>query len=125
MSATKVIPVVGVTFVPTYPQNLITLARVSADQQPGDEALSVVLLRNPANPHDANAVEVHVPALPGDLGMIGHVSRDNAARLAPLLDAGIRFRSWIAGVRINPTHMDRPGIDVAITRAETRQEVTV
>ena len=117
MSATKIVAVVGVTFVPAYPNNLHMLAQVANDM-PGSEHLAVVLVRNPANPYDANAIEVHVPALGTDMAMIGHVDRHNAARLAPLLDQGIRFHTSITGVRINPNHMDRPGIDVSISRVQ-------
>ena len=76
-----------------------------------------MLLRNPANPHDANAIEVHIPAL-GDLAMIGHVPRDLAAQLAPEMDAGAIFAAAVADVRINPKHMDRPGIDIKVERVE-------
>lgn len=119
MSATKIVPVVGVTFVPSYPNNLLMLRQIEADAVTDGhgEWLNVVLVRNPANPHDANAIEVHVPVL-GDMAMIGHVPRDIAARLAPLLDQGIKFHSQLSGVRINPDHIDRPGIDVAIARVE-------
>lgn len=112
----KVVSVVGVTFVAAYPYNLLALRDVSIDAEQRGERLTVVLVRNPANPHDANAVEVHVPAL-GEMAMIGHISRDNAARLAPLMDSGVRFAAEIAGTRIHPNHIDRPGIDVAIARA--------
>lgn len=112
----KLVSVVGVTFAKGYPKNLLLLADLIRQQWPVDEPLAVILVRNPANEHDANAVEVHVPAL-GELAMIGHVSRDNAARLAPLMDDGIAFECWVAQTRINPEHLDRPGIDIAITRA--------
>lgn len=120
MSATKIVPVVGVTFVPSYPNNLHMLRQIEAEAVASrrGEWLNVVLVRNPANPHDTNAIEVHVPALGDEMAMIGHLSRDIAARLAPLLDQGVRFTSQLCGVRINPEHMDRPGIDVAIARAE-------
>lgn len=114
MSAVKFVAVVGVTFVPAYPNNLHMLAQVERDNT--GEPLVAILVRNPANPHDTNAVEVHVPALGQDLAMIGHVDRANAARLAPHMDAGLRFQAWIASVRISPAHPDRPGIDIGIRR---------
>lgn len=119
MSAVRTVPVVGVTFTRGYPNNLHLLRDIEQQAVAENRAewLSVVLVRNPANPHDTNAVEVHVPAL-GDMAMIGHLARDVAARLAPLLDQGVKFHSYLSGVRINPNHMDRPGIDVAIARAE-------
>lgn len=118
MSKAKLVPVVGVTFAKGYPDNLLRLAKLRFERlnEIIDEPLAAILVRNPANEHDANAVEVHVPAL-GELAMIGHVSRDNAARLAPLMDDGIAFECWVAQTRINPEHLDHPGIDIAITRA--------
>lgn len=112
MSATKIVPVVGVSFTPSYPANIHALAQAVS-------AVAVVpidLRRNPANPHDPNAVEVHCPALPDALTMIGHVSRENAARLAPLMDAGIQFVAEVYAVRIDPLHPERPGVDIAIRR---------
>lgn len=103
--------VVGVSFTAGYPGNLHALA--SHWELANREPIPVVLIRNPANPHDSNAIEVHVPAL-GDLGMIGHLRRDLAAHLAPLLDAGELWQAWIYQLRINPHHPDRPGIDIGI-----------
>ena len=116
-SAVKIVSVVGVTFAPGYPNNLLLLAKIDAEARRVDapEWLTVILRRNPANPHDANAVEVHVPAL-GEMAMIGPLARDVAARIAPLIDDGVRFHAEIHGTRINPDHLDRPGIDIAITR---------
>jgi hypothetical protein len=113
----KLVPVVGVTFAKGYPDNLLRLAELQRGRRQGDEPLAVILVRNPANEHDANAVEIHVPAL-GEGAMIGHVSRDNAARLAPLMDDGIAFEAWVAQTRIDPQHLDRPGIDIGIARAD-------
>lgn len=43
----------------------------------------LVLVRNPDNPYDANAIEVHTPS-----GiMVGHINKEIAADLAPILDA--------------------------------------
>jgi hypothetical protein len=120
MSATRLIGVVGVTFVAAYPNNLHMLRKIHEDAVTDlhGEQLAVVLVRNPANRFDKNAIEVHVPALGTDMAMIGHVPRDIAARLAPLLDQGVRFHTHISDVRINPAHMDRPGIDIAVQRVE-------
>lgn len=65
-----------------------------ADTRQG-EGLAVVLVRRPTNPHDPNAIEVHVPAI-GDDGMVGHLPRDRAAELAPSLDGG----EWAAQAEI-------------------------
>lgn len=43
---------------------------------------TLVLQRNPDNPYDANAIEVHTPS-----GiMLGHVNKEIAADLAPIMD---------------------------------------
>lgn len=120
--ATKIVGVVGVTFVPYYPTNLHLLADITTGLT--DERLPVILVRNPANPYDANAVEIHIPAL-GEMAMIGHVPRDQAARLAPLMDSGIEFVAEVAWCRIDPAHYDKLGIDVAVRRAPARAESAV
>lgn len=152
--------VVGVSFVPAYPDNLHALKEahdahfVDRDCQqcgtedaprdrcrncrgtgviggglpkyagfgPDDtEPLPAVFIRNPDNPHDANAVEVHVPGLGEVNGMIGHIPRDKAARLAPSIDAGERWKVGIGSVLIDPDHMDRPGISVVVQRAPEQE----
>lgn len=115
--ARNVLAVVGVSFTPDYPDNLHAV-RESLDwwrDAAGHdyEGVSAVLIRNPDNPYDSNAVEVHVPAV----GQIGHLNRYDAARLAPLVDAGQQFKCWVRDVRINPDHPDRPGIDILVQRA--------
>ena len=106
--------VVGLTFVEGYPDNIHRMAQypqasVGLDGKTG-EGLSAVVIRNPANPHDANAIEVHVPSIGG---MIGHVPRQIAAELAPLLDGSqqYRVRVW---TRIDPNHPDKPGASVEL-----------
>jgi hypothetical protein len=109
--------VVGVSFVPGYPDNLTELASVSDAARLEGEALTAVLRRNPLNPHDANAVEVHVPAL-GDNGFIGHLTRPIAARVAPDMDAGARWAAEVGDVLIDPDHLDRPGISITCKRLD-------
>lgn len=117
--------VAGVTFAPGYPQNLTRLHaamdetsshRKGTALEGADEGPSVVLIRNPENVHDSNAIEVHVPAIAtGDdpkAGMIGHVPKAVAARWAPLMDKGEMPVAWVDGVRVKKGHEDRPGIDV-------------
>lgn len=103
--------VVGVTFVAGYPEHLHRMAQYpAANAAENGEGLAAVVIRNPANPHDANAIEVHVPAIDS---MIGHVPRQIAAELAPLLDSGTQYhvRVW---TRIDPNHPDRPGASVEL-----------
>lgn len=80
--------------------------------------VAVHLYRNPDNPHDANAIEVHVPKL-GRRSMIGHVPRDVAARLAPLIDQGETWEASLVAVLIEPEHPDRPGALIAVERNTT------
>lgn len=99
--------VVGVTFVDGYPENIHRLAELEKERQPG-EALTVLLLIENDNPHDPNAVSVHVPAV----GRVGYLDRYEAARVAPLLDRDFRVAADLY-VRIHPDHPDRPGLTVA------------
>lgn len=119
--------VVGVTFVAGYPEVLWRVEwawvrrKLLGESVPGvdGDALVAELVRNPANEVDANAVEVHVPAICDDTWgdpMIGHLPRAVAARLAPHLDAGEVWRVWVHGVRLNAAHMDQPGLRVHIAR---------
>lgn len=136
--------VVGVTFVPAYPDNLTALAElmkpklllypmlngeVAQEMAERDyeryvekhgpfvppEPLAVVLRRNPKNEYDSNAIEVHVPAL-GKHGMIGHLTRPIAARMAPEMDKGILWSAEVESVLIDPDHLDRPGISITCKR---------
>lgn len=81
------------------------------------ERLPAVLERDPDNPHDENAIRVHVP-LVGDDGFVGHVERRAAAIVAPKLDAGERLLAAVAEVYVHADHPDNPGIDLAIWRPE-------
>lgn len=109
--------VVGVSFVPSYPMNLYKLEELYASVLfNGDEPIQCVLIRNPNNEHDPFAIEVHVPALGKDNGMIGHLTRPIAARLSKELDSGIRWQGRVWSLRIHPEHSDRPGIEVELTR---------
>ena len=121
--------VVGVTFVGgahPYPDNIyqaevawqthVVVNGVYADDgNEKGEGVPVVLIRNPDNPHDANAIEVHIPSVDT---IVGHVPRALAARFAPRLDAGEDWRAWIDEVRIDSRHTDRPGIRVAVRKVE-------
>jgi hypothetical protein len=109
--------VVGVSFVEHYPSNLYALDMEAATTARLGERLAAVLVRNPANEYDPNAIEVHVPAL-GDIGMIGHLTRPVAARLAPELDAGVRWLAEVDEVLVDPDHPDRPGISINCKREE-------
>jgi len=118
--------VVGVTFVKGYPSNVLRLNDIAAERyliNPsgsfGDdtrpEPIPSVLVRNPDNEFDDNAVEVHVPAL-GDEGMIGHLPRSVAERLAPLIDSGEEWRSTITLVAVSVDHPHNPGVQLTLDR---------
>lgn len=51
-----------------------------------DETVECLLLRDPENPHDENAVKVLIENAPYTGFHIGFVPKDIAAKLAPLLD---------------------------------------
>lgn len=111
--------VVGVTFVvPGYPENIIRLDAIAARSYLNGqtlEPLPAVLLRDPDNPYDANAIAVDVPAV----GPIGHVPRALAARLAPHLDAGEVWQAHVVEVLVSPDNPANPGIDIRVQRVTT------
>lgn len=122
------IRVVGLTFVDGYPDNLYALAAImeqetavsvrSADtwadlDKPTPEGPTVILVRNPANEHDANAIEVHVVAL-GRNGMVGHIPAKLAAQLAPKFDAGQVAQGHVTAIAIHPDHLDNPGLEIEV-----------
>jgi hypothetical protein len=119
------VKVVGVSFVPGYPNNIFALNDAAAARfltQPGDlfedstpEPLPATLVRNPLNEYDQNAIEVHVPSLT-DHDMIGHLPAAIASRLAPLLDAGERWGVVVKLVAIDPNHPTNPGILLHVKR---------
>ena len=106
--------VVGVSFVPFWPENLLALEEswLNADVN----GLRVIIVRNPSNPYDSNACEVHIPALGEDMAMVGHITKSMAARLAPELDNGTIWQGAVAGLRIHPDHLDHPGLDIRLER---------
>lgn len=115
MSTTKTrrFRVAGVSFIDSYPANLHRLAKAIDTATFHGEPLPVVLRRNPDNPHDRNAIEVHVPAL-GDDAMVGHVPKDQARHLAPQMDNGTVVGCSVYGVAIDPAHPDRPGLECSM-----------
>lgn len=109
-------PVVGVSFAPTYPDNLRRLEEMQLmSSMTTDEPLPCVLVREPANQYDPNAVEVHVPSL-GASALIGHLTRPIAARVAREMDAGTIWTAHVVCVRVDPDHPDRPGVDIHLAR---------
>ena len=70
-----------------------------------------MLVADPDNPADANAVEVHVPS---DVGLVGWLPRNLAARLSPCLLDGEDWQAAIDHVAVHPDHPDRPGIGIHV-----------
>jgi HIRAN domain len=116
--------VVGVSFVPSYPDNLYALDQAQIEAEELGEPLVVILVRNPANSFDANAIEAHVPALGDEWGMIGHLTRPIAARMAPEIDSGVRWSAQVVSVLIDPEHLNNPGVSVACARLEDLEPPT-
>lgn len=115
LAASFTTPVVGVTFVDGYPDNILALEQLQFDAETMGEPLIAVIVREYDNEHDKNCCAIHVPAL-GEHGKIGCITRSLAARLSSELDSGTHWAGEIAGTRINPDHMDRPSIDVRLFR---------
>lgn len=108
LPATFDVKVVGLSFRPGYPDNLHRLAEAYAALPPGAVG-EASLVRDADNAVDPNAVAIlaggeHVGYLPAVL----------AARAAPMIDAGVRFRVVGASVLVNPEHTDRPGLMVRV-----------
>jgi hypothetical protein len=125
--ATQEFKTVGLSFVDAYPANLHQLAALLEDRErssgwqavnEGDvtPGLPAVLVRNPDNEFDPNAVEVHVPVLGRRTGMIGHVPAAVAARLAPSMDGGAEWAARLVRVLVTDGHPDRPGALIVIER---------
>ena len=108
--------VAGVSFADHYPENLQRLAPMAAQATTAGVPLPAILRRNPANRYDANAIEVHVPALAGSKfsAMVGHLPAVASAHLAPVMDRGERLGCEVVGVAIDPDHADRPGLEVRV-----------
>lgn len=78
---------------------------------------SVILVREPGNPHDANAIAVHVGTTL--LGLfprrvkIGHLKAPLAKRLAPILDSGAEVRATIAST-FTASDVKHPRVSLSI-----------
>lgn len=117
MSARRQFRAAGVTFVDGYPSNLQRLHEIHEMAIDADVCLSVTLIRNPDNQYDANAIEVHVPSLGVD-AMVGHVPKELASKMAPVMDDGTPVAAEVVEVVIDPWHPDKPGLAVDAWRAE-------
>lgn len=107
LPAVETIGAVGMTFVEGYPDNILSL--------PDD--VQGLLVRNPANPYDRDAIEVHVVNDGLTSNMVGHLpAKDGTAgRLAPFLDAGFMPKDVVVMKQVDPEHPRNPGVSVRIT----------
>jgi hypothetical protein len=105
---------VGVSFQPGYPDSLYRLQEAQERRtRASREPLAAILVRNPYNEFDSNAIEVHAPS---DIGMVGHLPAALAERLAPLLDEGEVWQASFGDVLVHPDKPEFPGVDVRIER---------
>ena len=134
MTVEREVKVVGLTFRPGYPETLfvvadaIEAARVEnilsassfddVDVMPGMP--TALLVRNPDNEFDANAIEVHLPVL-GRHGFVGHIPKELAARWAPWMDAEFAPRAFVSAVLVDPEHLDKPGLEISVLFDNERQ----
>lgn len=98
--------VVGMTFVDGYPANV---HRMCTEGCPG-----LVLVREPDNPHDPNAVAV--AERDSTEGAIGHLPAALAGRIAPEIDAGQEWEIPMWEVLVSPGHVHNPGLSVTLNR---------
>jgi hypothetical protein len=104
-----------------YPGNVQELEALAAIRLWRDqpEPIACVLIRRPDNPHDSNAIEVHVPALAETEAIpVGFLPRVLAARLAPELDDGVPWQIECTEVATHPDHPLQPGVHVALRRVD-------
>lgn len=102
---------VGVSFVPGYPDNLLSLHR-----EQRDVAIQVELAREPMNPFDENAVLVCRNGEP-----LGHIPAGLAARLSPMLADGALFSCVLDEVLVSSEAPDRPGAVISCERADNHE----
>lgn len=96
----------GVSFVDSYPQNLLAL--VGRLQ---DAPLPLEIVRDPNNKFDPNAISIRL-----DGAHLGFIPKDLAAQIAPLIDAGGLFSADAMYVAVSDENPDRPGIEIELTK---------
>lgn len=101
---TELYPVVGLSFVPGYPSNILALQDISNNAP-------VQLVRNPKNPYDSNAVEVRLGGM-----MLGHLAKEVAAVIAPNMDDGALYEATIYQIRVSPENPHNPGLDILLEK---------
>ena len=110
------IHVIGVSYALAWPGNLYELERIQFMAVDMGEPIPVVLVREPTNEHDPNAISVHIPSLGERMAKVGHIPRGLAAKMAPHLDAGERWLGEVAQLRLNHEHPEHPGLQVRVRK---------
>lgn len=127
------VKVVGLSFRPGYPQNVfkiledIEAARAKSigygDGEVGDDAtIRVNLRRDPNNPHDPNAIEVHYPPLGRGKAFFGFIPAELAAKMAPTLDRGDKWDAVVMNVLVSDKDPKRPGVELRLERLDKAPE---
>lgn len=98
-------PLVGNQYVPDGSKELRALHR---RQEQTRFNTTVALVRNPNNKHDNNAIEVRMVISDK---MLGHLPKEVAAELAPLLDRGDKYQAEMY-VKLDPEHPEHPGATI-------------
>lgn len=103
------VKVVGLTFREAYPDNIL-------ENYPDFPNADVELVREPANPHDKNAISVWAVPHNGDEEeyQIGFLPKERAAALAPKMDSGTEIKVIAAAVMVHPDNPDHPGVELVL-----------
>jgi hypothetical protein len=106
--STKVAGVTGKNHDGTDRQHLIAAACMKHGRRP---RLPLALIREPDNPHDPNAVAV----AHGDIGILGHVPKELAAKLSPDIDAGCEVNAVMTSINGGDQPGHHYGLRIKIT----------
>ena len=103
------VKVVGMTYHHDYPEWVWDWGGPGLDFPDGD----LMLLREPKNMHDPNAVAV---TLPDGETIVGHIPAIIAKTIGPEMDKGIKWNVSRCSVVLHPEHTDRPGVELVLMR---------
>jgi hypothetical protein len=106
------VKLVGVTFQTDYPDNLFDLEELVDWAEARNRTIPLQLYRAPTNVYDANAIEVHHHKI----GMLGHLPKHLAERVAPEIDNGTKWSAYAEQVVISGEAPDQPGLKVRCKR---------
>lgn len=103
--------VAGVTFVDGYPHTINRVAPALAETNGHGERIPAILERDPGNEYDPNAVRVHIPMVNS---LVGHLPKESALKVAPILDGGGVIQAQVSAVVYNDDNTEQPGIEIAM-----------